>query len=552
MTGNRRIWSVGLALGLGLNLVGCAGTREGLIEATPGREGVVSRVLAWRSRLDSKVALPASEGDRAETAAATTKAVAAAASRNPLGKSRLAKYLPGLALGGKDDSAQDDFVQPAGRDLWADAARQGTRERLDRWRGMARQAPKGKDAETILPVAMEIGTDHTTVRLRSMPTPSRPRPRVSAAPLVRGEGSGSALSAPLTDASALPALIENSNESNPGVTRTSGGAIDPEPDSSELALPTDTPPAPDPPDPIPAPVSLPVPAPVRAAAPLSPISSPAPEPQKSVPDVPPASAPELEDSPAAVPESMPETKEDEREPAAEIGPPAPAASSTPRATWKPAPASVESEVPSPIAPAMTTPLVPTKSLHPVVPPTPTPPAKVAPVATVKSRSRLRQAWNALVHSQAGTPIRVQPRPVPAPEPPLTVAAHPVGGGKNRSLPVRSPRDQLFPATYYSVPFTADVPFARPEPPTALVVATAPTEKTATAPTAVTPSPGRRPRSLSRLLARLSNAGKAARNPAAQAPPQTLDPLALPASATSGRVRIDVPAGVESSALHGPF
>ena len=182
MTGNRGTWSVGLVLGLGLglSLAGCAGNHQGLVETSPASAGVGSRLLAWRTRVGLGVAAPARTADPA-VAAASHGTADAAKPKQTSGASRLAKYWPGWKRrGGAEDSKPSDFVQPAGRDLWADAARKGAEARLDRWRDGARQAPQGREEDdaSVLPVAMEVGTDHTTIRPR--PTPARARPRVSA------------------------------------------------------------------------------------------------------------------------------------------------------------------------------------------------------------------------------------------------------------------------------------------------------------------------------------------------------------------------------------
>ncbi len=243
----RGMWSVGLVLGL----AGCAGTKPGLVGTEPARGPIQTRILAWRAgssttakpttttvaanNSDGSAAVP--DSLQAATAAAAApvpkidpKTVApASASTSPLGR-----LFPSLNRAQVTPKAkvENDLVRPAGRDLWAESAREGLRSEPNAGEEARLAATAGNnDGTTVLPVSMEVGTSHTTVRPRVVPPPNRnpAKPRVAVAPVEEAKTDGG-------PTGVIPAAITPEN------------AIAPEPASSPVIVVADTSPTPPPAD----------------------------------------------------------------------------------------------------------------------------------------------------------------------------------------------------------------------------------------------------------------------------------------------------------------
>ncbi len=316
MTGNRVLWTVGLAL----SLSGCAGTGSQRVTGTPApsshplasvRERVSNRMLSWRTQRKAPEAAVVetpgtepviAEGFREETTVSANRLMPTPRSKpgdawrarlDPISE-RLTQFFPTFnRLGGGSRTSKIDLSPPA-PDLWADATRANLARR--------RSAPapslvlnRGTEQPTdssVLPVALEVGTTGTTVRPRAF-SPNRPtgRPRAVAVAF---------------DSKALPAVVEansggaverTSADLAPTVLPTADPAIEPmsDPDAQRSSTIAQAPkPAP---APAPAPAPTPAPAPELApepppAAPTTPDSMPLPGPAPKPADepVPPAGA----------------------------------------------------------------------------------------------------------------------------------------------------------------------------------------------------------------------------------------------------------------------
>ena len=199
-----------------------------------------------------------------------------------------------------------------------------------------------------------------------------------------------------------------------------------------------------------------------------------PPPALEKPPAPEATAPEPEKKPAVV----------APEPSIEGASAAPA---VPEAVEEAAPAVVPVPAPKKEVPTPAAPLVPVPSFQPPAAAPLAAPSKVAPKASavpvtkprhLHYKSRLWRAWNAKTRPKAAPPAPSKQMPGPVIEArhsgvngnlppgsaglPRFTATPTFRGEGRRSKP--APRDQIFPAAYYSVPLTADVPGAVPTPP----------------------------------------------------------------------------------------
>ncbi len=474
MRAYRGLWSVGLAL----SLAGCAGTREGLVETGPTGGPIRSRILAWRSgpaasaSAPTAVAAPNPDAGKSstETLQAATVAAASPPPRTadpkvtvepPTRTGRLSKYIPGLNRAETEKAlakakSDNEFIRPAGRDLWAESARRGAQERLDRWRDEARVAATGanNDGSTVLPVSMEVGTSQTTVRPRTVEPASRsqPRPRLATPPIEEAKTDGG-------PTGVIPAAAPSSPDANtpPVPAPPSEESVPTLPELIENETPTPTPltaAAPTEPATIPAASETPAtptePAIMPAAAATEPVAPPTdpattltatgstasaiaaplapvaePQPELSVDsDTPPApdrpAAPAAPPARSAPPNPNAKPDLDTAPPAPRTAPPAPNATTAPEPDTAPAkpeapataPANPEAAKPADDAMPVASPATPAVTPLPAI--ENAPPEQAAPVAPAAAPVILGEPQTPQVTYAAPSktaPSKVMPQPV---------------------------------------------------------------------------------------------------------------------------------------------
>ena len=462
MQGKRFVWSVWLAL----SLSGCAGTSQNLASRSTGQARPSLRLLAWRDHPTASQGFAGKQEASSPTIAPREDkegqtVVAATPGTNSGEPSTISGRLfsrSSRVLGRRSDKSQAkaELVRPAGNDVWADWARmnaqakaQGARNRVapDRVNDTPKNAmaearrPRTDTEDTVLPVALEVGTE-ATGRPRLVSPPTTPRPRAD--------------SPGVTDTDALPATLPDviEPEDGDGIRRTSM-------QRSDLSL-ADQPPRPDQPTPSTAP------APRTAPPPRTKPSTP----PETAPK--PTTAPETEPKPTTAPE--PTTPPAQVEPA-----PAPAsteASPKPNANVEPAvtPAPVEpvAESPAPVEPAA----APAPDSEAVVAPSaqiaaaPAAQSKIKPAVAPAAPSKVLPAVAKKPSVQAAVAPKAAPAPttpkLPSKTLPAAVLAHAAPAGVSPSPqenpgPIRKP-SLLVRFHQWKHAMTGTQVFAAPAPP----------------------------------------------------------------------------------------